>query len=256
VGVGRAGIPKQVGCTAISLDILRHSMNDTNVVVTGGSRGIGAGVAKRFAAEGARVTICARTTDDLEAVAESIRADGGVVTAVEADVRDEDDLRRLMETATEEADGIDLLVANAGVYHGTPGQTPLRDDDYDTFDEHVEINARGVFATIREALPHLTPHARVLVPSGSVARKSKPGVGSYAVSKAAAEAIVRGFAAELDQTVAVVDPGQVSTDLMKGATGRDPAEIAELFHWVATAATPDEIDGDVVDLRTWRTATR
>lgn len=231
-------------------------MNDTNVVVTGGSRGIGAAVAKRFAAEGARVTICARSSADLEAVAESVRADGGVVTAVEADVRDEFDLQRVMETATEAAETIDVLVANAGVYQGTPGGTPLRDDDYETFDEHFEINARGVFATIREALPHLAPDARVLVPSGSVARKSKAGVGSYAVSKAAAEAIVRGFAAELDQTVAVVDPGQVSTDLMKGATGRDPAEIGDMFHWAATAADPLEIDGDVVDLRAWRSATR
>ena len=231
-------------------------MNDTNVVVTGGSRGIGAAVAKRFAAEGARVTICSRTIDDLEAVAESIRAEGGAVSVVEADVRNEDDLKRVMETATEEAGGIEMLVANAGVYHGTPGQTPLRDEDYETFDDHVDINARGVFATIREALPHLASDARVLVPSGSVARKSKAGVGSYAVSKAAAEAIVRGFAAELDQTVAVVDPGQVSTDLMKGATGRDPAEIGDMFHWVATAADPEAIDGEVVDLRTWRAATR
>jgi 3-oxoacyl-[acyl-carrier protein] reductase len=231
-------------------------MTGPNVVVTGASRGIGAAVAKRLAADGARVTICARSAADLDAVAESIRADGGQVTAVEADVRDVADLERVMERATEEVDAIDLLVANAGVYHGVPGETPLRDEDYDTFDEHLAVNARGVFATIREAQSHLAPDARVLVPSGSVARKSKPGVGSYAVSKAAAEALVRGFAAELEQTVTVVDPGQVSTDLMNGATGRDPDEIADMFRWVATAADPEEIDGGVVDLRTWRTATR
>jgi 3-oxoacyl-[acyl-carrier protein] reductase len=231
-------------------------MTGPNVVVTGASRGIGAAVAKRLAADGARVTICARSAADLDAVAESIRADGGQVTAVEADVRDVADLERVMERATEEVDAIDLLVANAGVYHGVPGETPLRDEDYDTFDEHLAVNARGVFATIREAQSHLAPDARVLVPSGSVARTSKPGVGSYAVSKAAAEALVRGFAAELEQTVTVVDPGQVSTDLMNGATGRDPDEIADMFRWVATAADPEEIDGGVVDLRTWRTATR
>jgi NAD(P)-dependent dehydrogenase (short-subunit alcohol dehydrogenase family) len=161
-----------------------------------------------------------------------------------------------MEAATQEAGSIDLVVANAGIYRGPPGETPLRDEDYGTFDDHLETNARGVFVTIREALPSLSPDGRILVPSGSVARTSKAGVGSYAVSKAAAEAIVRGFAAELEQTVAIVDPGQVSTDLMNGATGRDPDEIAELFHWVATEADPAEIDGAVVDLRTWRKATR
>lgn len=231
-------------------------MSAQNVVVTGASRGIGAAVARRFASDGARVTVCARTAADLASVAESIRADGKVVTAVEADVSDVADLEKVMKAATEEADTIDLLVANAGVYRGTPGETPLREDAYETFDEHIDINARGVFATIREALPSLASEARILVPSGSVARKSKAGVGSYAVSKAAAEAIVRGFAAELDQTVAVVDPGQVSTDLMNGATGRDPDEIGDMFYWVATAADPENINGEVVDLRTWRTATR
>lgn len=256
MGIGRNADTKAGGVYGQVSSFRFIIVSKINVVVTGASRGIGAAVASRFAADGARVTICARTAEDLASVAESIRTNGGTVTALEADVSNVADVERVMDAATEEADTIDLLVANAGVYQGTPGETPLRGEDYETFDEHLETNARGVFATIHEALPSLAPGGRILVPSGSVARKSKAGVGSYAVSKAAAEAIVRGFAAELDQTVAVVDPGQVSTDLMNGATGRDPDEIANMFHWVATAADPDSIDGDVVDLRTWRTATR
>ncbi|MFQ3295537.1 MAG: 3-oxoacyl-[acyl-carrier protein] reductase [Halobacteriales archaeon] len=256
MGIGKTAHTKSGGVSGQVSHFHYKIVSEFNVVVTGASRGIGAAVASRFGADGARVTICARTAEDLTSVAESIRTNGGNVTVVEADVSDVADVEKVMDAATEEADTIDLLVANAGVYHGTPGETPLRENDYETFDEHFEINARGVFATIREGLPSLAPGARILVPSGSVARESKGGVGSYAVSKAAAEAIVRGFAAELDQTVTVVDPGQVSTDLMNGATGRDPDEIANMFHWVATAADPNSIDGDVVDLRTWRTATR
>jgi NAD(P)-dependent dehydrogenase (short-subunit alcohol dehydrogenase family) len=80
------------------------------------------------------------------------------------------------------------------------------------------------------------------------------GYGSYAVSKATAEAIARGFAADLDQPVAVVDPGQVATELT-GDAGRDPDEVAAMFRWAATAPA-EAVDGEIVDLKTWKRATR
>jgi NAD(P)-dependent dehydrogenase (short-subunit alcohol dehydrogenase family) len=147
------------------------------------------------------------------------------------------------------------VVANAGVYHGDPGETPLEEESYSAVDDHLRTNARGVFATVREAVPHLAGDGRILVSSGGVAREAKPGYGSYAVSKAAAEAFARGFAADLDQPVCVVDPGVVSTDLT-GGQGRDPEGVAGQFLWAASEADPGEIDGAVVDLKTWRQATR
>lgn len=224
-------------------------MDGTNAVVTGASRGIGASVVRGFAAAGAHVTCCARTLDDLESVADS--ADGSV-TAVRADVRDEFDVERLMETA---ADGgaIDVVVAGAAVNHGPPGESPLGEVSYTRFDDTMRTNLRGAFTTVREAIPHLAADARILVPSGSVARESTPGMGAYAVSKAGAEALVRGFAADLDCSIAVVDPGYVATDL-SGGKGRDPADVAPMFVWAARDA--DDVNGEVLDLRTWKTATR
>jgi NAD(P)-dependent dehydrogenase (short-subunit alcohol dehydrogenase family) len=224
-------------------------MDGTNAVVTGASRGIGASVVRGFAAAGAHVTCCARTLDDLESVADS--ADGSV-TAVRADVRDEFDVERLMETAAGEG-AIDVVVAGAAVNHGSPGESPLGEVSYTRFDDTMRTNLRGVFTTVREAIPHLAPDARILVPSGSVARESTPGMGAYAVSKAGAEALVRGFAADLDRSIAVVDPGYVATDL-SGGKGRDPADVAPMFVWAARDA--DEVNGEVLDLRTWKTATR
>jgi NAD(P)-dependent dehydrogenase (short-subunit alcohol dehydrogenase family) len=224
-------------------------MDGVNAVVTGASRGIGASVVREFAAEGARVTCCARTLDDLESVVES--ADGSV-SAVRADVRDEFDVERLMETAAREGP-IDVVVANAAVNHGSPGESPLQETSYTRFDDTVRTNLRGVFATVREALPHLAPDGRVLVPSGDVARESTPGMGAYAVSKAGAEALVRGFAADVDQSVAVVDPGYVATDL-SGGKGRDPDDVAPMFVWAAHDA--DDVDGETLDLRAWKRATR
>lgn len=236
-------------------------MDGLTAVVTGASRGIGAAVARRFAAAGARVVACAREQDALDEVvanveqASDVAQADGEIEGMRADVRDEFDVERLMETAARESEGgIDVVVACAGVYHGAPGETPLSSEPYSAFDDTLRTNARGVFATIREALPHLADDARVLVPSGGVAREPKPGYGSYAVSKAAAEAVALGFAADLDFAVGVVDPGQVATDLTGGG-GRDPADAAALFEWAATEASVEEVDGQIVGLKEFRKAT-
>jgi 3-oxoacyl-[acyl-carrier protein] reductase len=227
-------------------------------VVTGGSRGVGEAVARLLAAEGVHVVLCARDGDAVESVVEAIEADGGAATGVRADVRDEFDVERLMETASRagERSGIDFVVANAGVYHGAPGETPLSEASYSSFDDTLRSNGRGVFATIREAVPHLTDDARVVVPSGAVAREAKPGFGAYAVSKATAEAVARQFAAELGQAVGVLDLGQVQTELTNRMQGRDPADVAPMFLWAATEADAEAIDGEVVGLREWKAAMR
>ena len=227
-------------------------------VVTGASRGVGEAVARRFAAEGVHVVLCARDEAKLTEVAEDVPADGGEVTTMRADVRDEYDTERLMETAARagETGGIDCVVANAGVYHGAPGQTPLSGVGYSAFDDTFRTNVRGVFTTIREAVPHLTADSRAFVPSGAIARDAKPGFGAYAVSKAAAEAVARQFAAELDAAVGVLDLGQLSTELTNNAKGRDPDDVAPMFWWAATEADAETVDGEVVDLRAWKKATR
>jgi len=228
-------------------------MDGQTAVVTGASRGIGKAVARALADAGAHVVICARDKDGIEAAAEEIREDGGAATPFRADVRDEFDVERLMETVAEIGGAIDCVVANAGVYHGPAGETPLSSESYSAFDDHLRTNARGAFATVREALPHLADDARVIVSSGSIARDTYPGYGSYAVSKAATEAVARGFSEDTDYPVGIVDPGQVETDLA-GGTGHDPADVAPQFLWAIRDAPAEEVDGQVIDRRTWRKA--
>lgn len=231
-------------------------MDDDTAVVTGATHGIGRAVAREFADAGADVVIGAREADEVDETVEALGESGGSVTGVRTDVRDQFDVERLLETAARFGSaGVDYVVANAGVYHGEPGDTPLPGDSYAAFDDHLRTNVRGGFATVREAVPHLADDARVLVPTGSVAREAKPGTGSYAVSKAGAEAVARGFAADLDVPVGCVDPGVVATRL-SGDGGRDPAAVAPMFRWAATEVDPGELDGAVLDLRTWRSATR
>ena len=228
-------------------------MDGQTAVVTGASRGIGNEVARALASAGAHVVICARDKEEIEETATDIREAGGEATATRADVRDQFDVERLMEKAADIGGDIDAVVANAAVYHGKPGGTPITEESYSAFDDHLRTNARGTFATIREAFPHLAPDARIIVASGSVAREPYPGYGSYAVSKAAAEAIARGFGADTERVVGVVDPGQVDTELT-GGEGHDPETVAKQFLWALTEAPPGLLDGQVVDRSDWRKA--
>jgi NAD(P)-dependent dehydrogenase (short-subunit alcohol dehydrogenase family) len=225
-------------------------MSET-VVVTGASGGIGEAVARAFADEAdTTVVLGGRNRDAVEAVAEDVGAEW-----LRADARDEFDAERLMETASRAGDGsgVDVVVPCAAVYHGAAGETPLGEESYSAFDDTVRTNVRGVFAAVREALPHMDESGRAILPTGGVAREAKAGFGAYAVSKAAVEGLARQFAVDCEQAVGCVDPGTVDTDL-HGMGGRDPEDVADLFTWAASV--PEELDGAVLGLKEWKQATR
>jgi len=252
---------------------------DPTVAITGATSGIGRAVAEAFVDEGAFVAVSGRDGDAVDrtvaelnggaaesADAGSAAAEGeaapaasetaGAAWGARIDVRDEFDLERFFQRAAREGGPIDVVFANAAVFHGAPGECPTDEISYADYDDTMRTNARGVFATVAEAAPHLADGARVIVPSGSVAHESKAGMGAYAVSKAAAEAVARGFAADLDATVGVVDPGLVATDLTGMERARDPESVAPLFGWAATEAPAEELNGERLGLREWKQATR
>ena len=218
-------------------------------MVTGAAGGIGAAVVRAFAGEGD--TVVAGGYD--RGAVESIAADAGAV-GMRADVRDEYDVERLMEQASKagEESGVDVVVPCAAVDHTGAGGTPLGDEPYSGFDDTLRTNVRGVFAAVREALPHMPADGRVVIPTESVARDPEPGFGSYAVSKAAAEGLMRQFAVDCEQAVGCADPGAVNTGL-HGGGGSDPDDVAGLFAWAASV--PADLDGAVLDLADWETAT-
>lgn len=233
-------------------------LTDATVVVTGASRGIGRELLAAFANEGAAVVGCARDETALDDAVAAANADTpGHAVGLRADVQSERDIAEVVDAATEAGDGsdIDVVVANAGVNHGTPGEMPVQTEPYDRFDETLATNLRGVFAIAKEAHGAMPESGRILVPSGSIAVDPKPGMGAYAVSKAAAEGLVRQLSVDVTQTATIVDPGMIDTDL-SGSGGRDPEDVAPMFVWAATDADSEELDGDRVDLRAWKRATR
>ena len=209
-------------------------MDGTTAVVTGAGDGVGERVARAFAAEGATVVACANDADAVEETVEAIEDEGGTATGMRADVRDEFDLERLMETAARTGPrGIDYVVPAAATRHGPRSETPLSESSYAAFDDTLRTNGRGAFATIREAQPHLNADARVLMPLDPAAREPESGLGPYAVASATAEAIVRTFAVERDDAAF----GCIETDA--------DADVAELFVWSANVPVED-LDGDVL----------
>src|SRR6056297_252369 len=235
---------------------------DLTVAITGATSGIGRAVAEAFVDEGAFVAVSGRDGDGVDRTVAALNGAGddphdGAEADGDADTAGDAERGTAWgERVDREAGPVDVVFANAGVFHGAPGERPTTEITYADYDDTMRTNARGVFATVTEAVPHLADDARVLVPSGAVAAESKPGMGAYAVSKAAAEAVARGFAADLDATVGVVDPGLVATELTGKERARDPESVAPLFVWAATEAPAEDLNGGRIGLREWKSATR
>lgn len=208
-------------------------MDGATVVVTGADAEPGATVAQRFAEDGATLVLGGRDGDALAALAADLADDR--TTTVRTDVRDEFDVERLLESAARTGP-IDVVVPAATVRHGPEGETVLVGDSYAALDDHLRTNVRGVFAAVREAVPHLADDARILVPVAAEIRTVQSGGGTFAVSQAATLALARGFAADLAQVVGAIDVRQA-----------DPAAVAATIRWAATDADAADVDGRLVD---------
>jgi 3-oxoacyl-[acyl-carrier protein] reductase len=228
-------------------------MTEGTVLITGASGGVGSAVAEEFAAREWRVVLCARSEEALESTGSAVSAAGGTPVVQPVDVRDENEVFLAVSEAV--PGSLDVVIPAAATMPHPPGERPLDEEWYDDFQTVFETNVYGVFAAVRESLQLMPPDGRVLVPSGSVAREPTEGMGTYAVSKAAVEGMARGFAADVDQTVGVVDPGLVASDLT-GGKGRDPEGIAGMFRWAALECPAEDLDGEILGLRDWKKATR
>ena len=215
-------------------------------MVTGASRGIGAAVARRLAADGARVVVnYARNAAAAERVVADVRAAGGEAVAVQADVGDRAQVARLFAEARRAFGRVDILVNNAGVLDAAPldGIT----------DAHLEAqfatNVRGTVYAAQEAARAIDGAGGRIINFSTLATDDTPaGLGVYAASKAAVEALTQSLARELGPrgiTVNVVRPGPIETDMF-GALADD----AFRAHAVARSALgrlgrPEDVAGAV-----------
>ncbi len=217
-------------------------------VVTGGSRGIGAAIAKRLAADGASVAISySASPEAAEKIVAEIEAQGGRSLAIKADAADAGQVQTLIALTVKQFGRLDILVNNAGVFIAKP-VTDVTDADYD---QVFNVNVRAVFTAVREAAKHMGEGGRVIT-IGSVngERISYVGGALYGASKFAVKGFTKGWARELAPkgiTVNVVQPGPIDTDMNPAAgefagymapltaLGRygKPAEVAEVVAFLA-----------------------
>ena len=230
-----------------------HSLANKTVLITGASSGIGRATAKAFAAQGARLLLCARRIDlltDLTRELNTLPQDPDVF-AFRLDVRDSAAVQETLVNLPEEWSEIDILINNAGLSRGL---NKLYEDDPENWEEMLDTNVKGLLYVTKAVVPGMVSRGSGHVISmGSIAgHQTYPNGAVYCASKAAELAIMDGLRLDLigkGVRVTSVDPGMVETDFsavrFRGDTERaakvyqnvtplQPEDIAETILWAAT----------------------
>ncbi len=215
-------------------------MPSLRVFVTGGGRGIGRAIALRFAREGARVVVAARTSAELDKVVGEIASAGGKGLAAQMDLRDHGSIEAAVFRAVDFCEGaIDVLVNNAGIFE----VKPFEDTDQATWQRMIDVNLTGPFLVTLECLAALreSERAHVFQIASLAAREGFEGCTAYCASKAG----LRGFSDALREDlkknsvrVSTVYPGPTATKIFQGVPGK----------WDTSQMTPPEDVAEVV----WR----
>lgn len=224
-------------------------------VVTGGGKGIGRGIVLALAEAGADVAVAARNKEEVEAVAEEVRALGRNAIAVPTDVTNMDSIENLGGRTVNELGGVDIWVNNAG---GLPDGTPryLTRTPEDKFDAQIDLNLKAVWAGCVEAAKHMKENGGAIINISSSSSRGMRGNiknGPYGASKAAVNSLTATFALELAPSIRVnaVAPGPIATqnfiDSMQMTTPEREAELMEYMQIpMKRIGDPEDIGAAVV----------
>ena len=187
-------------------------------LVTGGSRGIGAAIAKRLAADGARVAITyTKGADAAASIVRTIEGNGGKAIAIQADAADAAAVKAAIEKTVASFGGLDVLVNNAG----TAIPKKFEEATLEELDRVIDINVRGTFIATQAALKHMNDGGRIVMIGSCVGeRMMTPGLVPYAATKGAIKMFTQGLSREVGDrgiTVNNIQPGPIDTDLNPAA---------------------------------------
>ncbi|MDJ1485049.1 3-oxoacyl-ACP reductase family protein [Cytophagaceae bacterium YF14B1] len=183
-------------------------------LVTGGSRGIGAAIVRRLAAEGASVAFTySQSAEKAQIIANEINAAGGHAIAIGADSAQSADIIQAVSQTVAEFGGLDILVNNAGIYIGKD----FHQHTIDEYDQIMDVNVKAVYVATLEAVKHLKTGGRIITIGSNMADNA---IGTqttlYTMSKSALQGFTRGLARDLGPkgiTVTLVQPGPTNTDM-------------------------------------------
>ncbi len=220
------------------------------VLITGGSEGIGFGIARTFVNAGARVAITGRNINKLDKAKELL---GNDVFSINADVAQTENSAATIERVVSEFGRLDILINNAG----EGNQKPLSKCDINDYDFVFNTNVRGLFALTQAATPELKKTSgNIIIIASSLGLRPAPMYGVYSASKAAVIMFAQMWAKELAPDVRVnsISPGGVDTPLWDKLVGKEKKEDVLSFvkerHLVKKLGSPDEIGGAALYLAT------
>lgn len=190
------------------------NLQGRRALVTGASRGIGAAIVRRLAADGAAVAFTyGRSVEEAKQLVADVAADGGTAVALQADSADAAQVAKSVDDAVAELGGLDILVNNAGVAVLGDVETFATDD----FEQLVAVNIRAVFVATQRALQHLGDGGRIInIGSINAERVPVAGLSVYAMTKGAVAGLSRGLARDLGPkgiTVNNIQPGPIATEM-------------------------------------------
>lgn len=193
---------------------MSKKLEGKTALITGGSRGIGAAIAKRLAADGASIAVTySKGAEAAASVVEEIERAGGKAVAIKADAADADAVRNAVEETVTTFGRLDVLVNNAG----TAIASPLEETTLEDFDRLFAINVRGAFVATQAALKHIKSGGRIIMIGSCLGeRVFMPGMAPYSATKGAIKMFSQGLARELGPrgiTVNNIQPGPIDTDL-------------------------------------------
>lgn len=189
-------------------------LSNKTALVTGGSRGIGAGIVRQLAQEGANVVFTyVSSSEKAAALVKEVEAYGVKASAIKADTANIEEIKAAVSAVA--ASGIDILVNNAGVF--VTGAVDDSTANTEAFKRQWDINVLGVAHTVRSVLPFMRDGGRIItIGSTGASRSPYPGIGDYTATKAALAAYTRSWARDLggrNITVNIIQPGLINTDM-------------------------------------------
>lgn len=201
------------------------------VVITGASSGFGKITAEYLSDRGAKVALGARSTDKIEALAESINKNGGKAIAVTTDVTEKDQVKNLVDSAVNEYGKMDVLLNNAGIMPLSPLEM-LKVDDWD---QCIDVNIKGVLYGIAAALPHMKEqkYGQIISVSSVAGHTISPGGAVYSASKYSVRVISEALRQEVKPyniRTSVISPGAVDTNLPNSVTAEGVAENIKNYY--------------------------
>src|SRR6516165_4630388 len=207
------------------------------IVITGASSGLGEAAARHLSAQGAPVVLGARRVERLRSLADELSHRGGKALAVETDVSNRDQVKKLVDTAVQTCGRIDVMINNAGLMP----QAPLELLKVNEWDRMIDVNIKGVLYGIAAALPYMKQQksGHFINVSSVAGHKVGPGFAVYAATKFAVRALSEGLRQETKPyniRTTVISPGAVASELANTVT--DPETAARLHKYYEETAIP------------------